>query len=290
MDIRSLELYLHLCDSLHFGRTAEQMHLSPSTLSRTLQRLELEAGTLLFERDNRSVSLTPAGVEFRRFAEQTLGNWQELRTRIDPRQDVLRGQLTLYCSVTAAYSHLPALLERFRRRHPQVEIVLSTGDAANAVAQVQQHNADIAIAVQPDPLPANLHFARVDTVPLAIIAPTMHCQVQQLVSREDIDWERVPFIVPATGPGRKRVDNWFKQMGLTADIYAQVSGHEALVSMVALGCGIGISPEVVLQHSPVRDRIQMLASPVAIAPFELGCCCRLKRRDEPLIRAFLAVI
>lgn len=290
MDIRSIKLYLHLCDSLHFGRTAEQMHVSPSTLSRALQRLEEEVGTKLFERDNRSVSLTNAGKEFKTFAEQTLSHWINLRTRIDPTQDVLRGRLNLYCSVTAAYSHLPTLLDRFRREHPLVEITLSTGDAANAVAEIQQNQADIAIAALPESFPSSLHFAKIENVPLVIIAPTIHCKVQQMINQAQIAWDEVPFIIPDHGPGRRRAENWFKQMGITPNIYAQVSGQEAITSMVALGCGVSITPDVVIQHSPVRERIQMLASPVDIPPFELGCCCKLKRLEDPIVKAFLEVI
>ena len=98
MDIRSLKLYLHLCDSLHFAKTAEQTHVSPSTLSRAMQRLEEEVGCKLLERDNRSVSLTHAGIEFKRFAEQTLSEWAQLKQRIDPQQNVLRSiEYFLFC-------------------------------------------------------------------------------------------------------------------------------------------------------------------------------------------------
>ncbi|MCE9685995.1 HTH-type transcriptional activator IlvY [Shewanella sp. AS16] len=290
MDIRSLKLYLHLCDSLHFARTAEQMHVSPSTLSRALQRLEEEVGTQLLQRDNRSVSLTNAGLEFRRFAEQTLSQWLTLKTRIDPHQDLLHGKLNIYCSVTAAYSHLPGLLDRFRREQPLVEINLTTGDAANALTQIQQQKADIAIAALPDPFPASLHFAKIEEVPLVIIGPTIHCRVQQQLGESEIDWGNLPFIIPDHGPGRRRADNWFKQMGIEAKIYAQVSGQEAMTSMVALGCGVSITPDVVVHNSPVRDRLQLVPSPVAIPAFELGCCCKQKRLDDPIIAAFLAVV
>ncbi|MCL1142194.1 HTH-type transcriptional activator IlvY [Shewanella gaetbuli] len=290
MDIRSLKLYLHLCDSLHFAKTAEQTYVSPSTLSRAMQRLEEEVGCKLLERDNRSVSLTHAGNEFKRFAEQTLSEWTQLKHRIDPHQNVLRGCLNIYCSVTAAYSHLPALLDRFRREHPHVEINLTTGDPANAMNEVQQNKADIAIMALPDSLSSSLHFRKIDHVPLSIIAPTMPCQVQQMVTDTPIAWETLPFIVPDHGPGRRRVDDWFKKMGFKPNIYAQVSGQEAIASMVALGCGVGISPEVVIQNSPVRGRIQMIASPIEIPGFELGCCCKEKRSTDPLISAFLEVL
>lgn len=290
MDIRALKLYLHLCDSLHFGKTAEQTHVSPSTLSRALQRLEEEVGCKLFERDNRSVSITHAGNEFKRFAEHTLSEWLNLKGRIDPDQPLLHGRINLYCSVTAAYSHLPALLDRFRREHPLVEITLNTGDAANAVEEIQQNKADFAIIALPDSLPASLHFEEIDQVPLHVYAPKIHCQAQQMVSQTPIDWAQLPFIVPDHGPGRRRADNWFKAMDFKPNIYAQVSGQEAITSMVALGCGVSISPEVVVENSPVRERLVKLESPQAIPPFQLGCCCKQKRIQEPILKAFLEVI
>jgi len=79
VDIKTIKLYLHLSESLHFSRTAQAMHVSPSALSRAMQRLEEEVDTKLFQRDNRSVSLTNAGVEYRHFAAQTLDNWSKLK-------------------------------------------------------------------------------------------------------------------------------------------------------------------------------------------------------------------
>lgn len=290
MDIRTLKLYLHLCDSLHFGKTAQQMHVSPSTLSRAVQRLEEEVGAKLLQRDNRSVALTSAGSEFQHFAQQTLHQWQAMRLRIDPRQDLLRGKLNIFCSVTAAYSHLPGLLDQFRREHPLVEIALSTGDAANAVAQVSQNNADIAIAALPEAFPASLHFTKIEDIPLSLIAPSMPCQIQAQLAEDVIPWDQLPFIIQDHGPGRQRADLWFKKMGFTPNIYAQVSGHEAIVSMVALGLGLSITPEVVITNSPVRDRIELLPSPIKVAPFELGCCCKKNRLDEAVLKAFLDLL
>ncbi|MGV8481981.1 LysR family transcriptional regulator, partial [Pseudomonas aeruginosa] len=54
MDLRDLKLFLHLAESHHFGRTAKAMHVSPSTLSRQIQRLEEIFGQPLFLRDNRT--------------------------------------------------------------------------------------------------------------------------------------------------------------------------------------------------------------------------------------------
>ena len=102
--------------------------------------------------------------------------------------------------------------------------------------------------------------------------------------KEKPDWNQIPFIVPESGTARDRANTWFKKMKIKPSIYAQIAGHEAIVSMVALGCGVGIAPDVVINNSPVRDSIQRLSySP--IKPFQLGVCCRRSQLDNPLVRA-----
>jgi Mn-dependent DtxR family transcriptional regulator len=64
MDYDTLRLFLHLSRTLHFLRTSRACHVSPSALSRAVQRLERETGWPLFERDRRSVRLTPEGARF----------------------------------------------------------------------------------------------------------------------------------------------------------------------------------------------------------------------------------
>ena len=61
MDFKSMKMFVHLTQTLHFGKTAEANHVSTSTLSRVVQRLEDEVGCSLLHRDNRSVVLTEAG-------------------------------------------------------------------------------------------------------------------------------------------------------------------------------------------------------------------------------------
>ena len=53
MDQKSLAMFVHLSQTLHFGKTAQAFHMSPSTLSRAIQRMENEVGFELFLRDNR---------------------------------------------------------------------------------------------------------------------------------------------------------------------------------------------------------------------------------------------
>lgn len=293
MDIRDLTLFLHLAESRHFAHTAAAMHVSPSTLSRQIQRLEEELGQPLLLRDNRDVRLTAAGEQLQDFARQTLLHYRQLRGGLDRHGVALCGELHLFCSVTAAYSHLPPILDRFRAHHPLVDIRLSTGDAADAVSKVQGGVADLAIAGRPSSLPPSVDFYPIGEIPLRLIAPALPCPVRRQAQHPHPDWAQIPFILPQHGPVRQRIDQWFRRRRIAAPrIYATVSGHEAIVSMVALGCGIALLPDVVIDNSPdsVRTRLITLENRVAIAPFELGVCVQRKRLREPPIAAFWSLL
>lgn len=285
MDIRSLQLFQHLATSLHFGKTAEAMFVSPSTLSRAIQRLEQECGTSLFVRDNRNVQLTAAGSQLLDFSSSTLQHWQQVKTEIQRQSKVVKGELSLFCSVTASYSHLPALLERFRHRYPQVEIKLTTGDPAMSVENVRTKKVDLAIAVESPEFADELTFRHLDTLPLVLICPS-YLRFTQL---QQIDWRQVAMVLPESGPSRRIVHHWLAERGIRPNVYASVAGNEAIVSMVALGCGVGIVPRPVVEQSVLANQISIISLP-DIESFKLGICCLKERAAEPLIQALMAQI
>ena len=69
---------------------------------------------------------------------------------------------------------------------------------------------------------------------------------------------------------RRRVDAWFRKKGLRPRIYAEVAGHEAILSMVRLGCGVGVVPALVLETSSFRDQIRVLQVTPALTPYRVG--------------------
>lgn len=288
MNIKSLQLFIHLCDSKSFAKTAAAMHISPSALSRQIQKLEEETHQQLFLRDNRSVELTVQGKKLLPVALKILGEWQQYQSYVKGTEDELKGEIRLFCSVTASYSHLPELISEFRIQHPFIEFKLSTGDPAQAIGKILADEADIAISAKPDQLPAKVAFEPISEIPLSVIAPVGVSSFAEELQKETPDWSTIPFILPEAGTARERANVWFKQMKIKPNIYAQVAGHEAIVSMVALGCGVGIAPDVVINNSPVREKINRLKV-LPIKPFELGVCCIKSQLENPLVKALWEV-
>lgn len=286
MDIRSLKLFIHLASTLHFGKTSQAMHVSAPTLTRAIQRLEHEVGDALFSRDKRRVKLTPSGQQFLLFAQGVLSDWRDLENRLQSKSSQLSGQIHIYCSVTATYSYLFDLLTPFRQTYPNIEIKLSTGDAADAIEWVYEGRADLAIAIQLDRMPHRLMFQPLDTPKLHLIAPTIPCTLTAQLQASPIDWSSLPYITSERGISRVRLENWCRAQGFKPNVHAEVSGHEAIVSMVALGLGVGVVPELVIKNSPFADRITSLPLPQPLGAFQVGLCTTQMALEDPRIAAF----
>ncbi|MDR2549564.1 MAG: HTH-type transcriptional activator IlvY [Desulfobulbus sp.] len=288
MDIRALKIFSHLAATLHFGRTSRACHLTPSALTRTIQRIEEQVGAPLFRRDNRTVALTPAGAAFKRYADEVVERWQALQRELAD-NEVLGGEISLFCSVTAAMSILPPILKAFRLLHPGVQIKLQTGDAAEALDRLDNRQAEVTIAALPERLPATIVFVELALTPLVFIAPADGAEFLEREG-ERIDWARIPVILAERGLSRERIDRWFGANGIRPNIYAEVAGNEALLAMVSLGCGVGVVPELVLEKSPLRDQVRLVEVESGLAPFVIGACTLEKHLLNPVIRAFWTAI
>jgi len=287
MDTRTLRQFLSLTETLHFGRSSEACHVSPSTLSRTIKQLEESLGVELFLRDNRSVQLTPEGVRFAQYAREALQQWEQVRHSLLESASELQGEISVYCSVTASYSFLYSLLSRFRQQYPRVEIKLHTGDPEHAIARVQSGREEISIAARPANLPTGVAFRPIDRTPLLFIAPASESND---ALGDEAHWSRQPMILPESGISRDRVNQWFSHRHIQPRIYAQVAGNEAIVSMVSLGFGIGVVPQIVLDNSPLADRVRVLPVSPALEPYEIGLFSLERKLRSPLIRAFWSLL
>ncbi len=258
--------------------------MTPSTLTRLIQRLEEDVGRKLFDRDRRTVSLTAAGRLFKEYAEETEQRWNDLQNRLAEDKE-LSGNISLYCSVTAAHGILPDILSTFRANYQGVQINLQTGDAAEAMAKLLSNEADIIIAALPEKLPGKVVSVPIIQTPLVFIAPVNHPDII-ILKNKSIDWFKTPIILAEKGLSRIHLDKWFRQQQVIPNVYAQVAGNEALLAMVSLGCGVGVVPQLVLEKSLIRHEVKILEQAPVLTPFTIGVCANKRNINTPLVKAF----
>lgn len=279
-DLRDLRLFLHVTETLNFGRSSAESHVSPATLTRAIQRLESRAGRLLLERGPRGVSITADGLRFREYARGAVELWDRYRAD-EPTGTGLQGQVSVFATVTACQAILPGLLGPFRAAHPDVRLELTTGDAAVALARVDEGSVDLALAAIPARVPGSVVSRVVTETGLEFIAPAGSDE-----SRGTIDWAAASYVLPRTGLGRDAAQSWFRANAITPTVVAEPAGHEALLALVALGYGIGVVPRLVLESSTLREQVTILEPRPRLPSLSIGLCAHRAGLRRPIIAEF----
>ena len=271
-----------------FCETSRACHISPSALSRAVQRLEHEAGAALLERDRRSVRLTPEGGRFAEHARDTLERWQRLQRDLRGRGDKLSGSIAMFASVTACQSFLPELLGDFRGRYPDVHIRLETGYAADALEQLAEGRVDVSVAAIPPQLPRGLVSRVLLYTPLVFAAPRVACEVERLCHQRPLPWASCRSCCRRRAMRATSADRWFRRRRIVPQVYGEVPGSEAILALVSLGCGVGIVPRIVVDESPLSGKLSVLDADdggAALGEFRVGVCTQRKKLASPLVRA-----
>jgi DNA-binding transcriptional LysR family regulator len=124
MELRHLRYVLAVAEHLHFGRAAQQLHISQPPLSQQIRQLEDELGVKLFNRTKRQVQLTKAGemlVDEARLIMAQVDHASRVATRVNEGD---MGQLTVAIAGPADAPFFIDVFERFAKRHPKVRISL----------------------------------------------------------------------------------------------------------------------------------------------------------------------
>ncbi len=283
IDLKDAAQFLRVCETENLTRAALLSKVSPSTLSRTLTKLEKELNVKLCYRDQKGIVITKAGRLFERFAQDSLRNFALLQQSLAQEIAPLKGTLKIYCSVSASYIFIPRLLSELRLLHPELEISLETGDPANALDFLNHDGIDFVIAPKPKELNENIELVDLIAFPLAMIAPRNPAYpLNGLDYTNTLD--NIPMVLPERGKLRTDIEDYFKTHKAKLNVLSQVAGHEAIVSMVALGFGLAIVPRIIVDLSPFKNDVIILDKK-DLPDFDVALCHLKSRSGEPCIKA-----
>src|SRR6478736_562404 len=284
MDESDYAAFSHLASSLHFGRSARALGMSPSALTRRVQALEEELGARLFERSRQKVTLTPAGELVLRFARQRQTELDELKHRLREEAASPTGELVIACTVTACHTILPSLLARFRRTFPRVTLRLFTQDATRSLTQLQEGEVDLAVIPAEPGGPAGLDSQPIGRTEFAFIAPRDAPELDAALHSEPPTLHDLPWVAPIAGVERARLLAWLESRGQSPRIVAEVRGNEGIIAMVTLGSGVALVPELVLRSSPLRDQVHVVEGLELPPGYDVALCRRPESRTRRLVR------
>src|ERR1043165_8368 len=255
--IRQLESLVAVADTRSCRKAATTLGISQPALSAQVQAAEHVLGIQVFERDRRSVLITPAGEDVVSRAREALiavggvGGGAPARPRGEP----LVGSLRMGVIPTIAPYWLPALLPEVHRRFPRLELILREDQTARLLAQLQAGQLELALLAIP--VQGDFTTAPVAREGFVAAAPRGAALVKQRgkLTEKDLDDETV-LLLEDGHCLRDQALEVCKRAGAVESMEVRATSLPTLVQMVAGGLGVTLLPEaaiatLVQKHGPV---------------------------------------
>ena len=241
MDLRQLEIVKVIADTGSFTAAARLLHVSQSAVSRQVLLLEEELKEPLFVRLGRRVRLTSAGESLLQLSQRVLSDVRDTTAAIVEGHGRLSGTINLAGGMTVCLHVFPSLLKEYRRRHPDVDIKLTTGGTPDLVERIRSGTVDVALMTLP------VEGADLMQVPvmreelLLVTHPAHRVAKRRRVGARELDGQ--PLVLFERGSSTRRViDAMIAREQITPNIVMETENVEILKALVAIGMGMTIIP------------------------------------------------
>jgi DNA-binding transcriptional LysR family regulator len=149
--LNQLRTFLAVADNGSVRAAAAELVVTQAAVSASLATLQRALALQLVQPDGRGLRLTAAGAAYADHVRRALGLLGEAGRAAAAAADPEHGELRIAAVTTAAEQIVPALLAGFRRRHPDVGVLLEAGNRERVTALLEQHQVDVLIGGRPQP-------------------------------------------------------------------------------------------------------------------------------------------
>ncbi|UCS91698.1 LysR family transcriptional regulator [Echinicola marina] len=243
MDLQQIRYFLVLAKELHFWKTAEQVYITQSSLSRKIQALEEEVGTKLFERNKRNVKLTDAGVFFKERWEQLLDEIDRTHQHTKTIGEGKSGRISISYPGSIAYVFLPSLLDKLANSLPKLKVELMEPVDISQEKLLLDYHIDLALSRD------KIQNMGIITLPLfsesiCLVVPEGHWMKEEdFTSLEELKDEK--FILSGLHHSTyfaSLLRGMFHKYNFEPNIHIESDFGGMILNLVAKGLGISILP------------------------------------------------
>ena len=257
MELRQLDIFRILAHELNFTRAAERAHCVQSNVSVQIRGLEQELGVQLFERLGQRVRLTAHGQRLLPYSERILRLLEEARA-ITRDGESPAGTLVVGSPESVLTYRLPPVLQMFRRKYPEVELVFRAVGSTELVPLLEQGQLDIGLVIDDLLKHPRLQVEALGPEPLALLVHPGHSLLaRSAVSAEDL--RNQAFLL--TDPGcayRSKLEHALGKEHVRPKAVMEFTSVETIKQCAALGMGIACLPAIVADSEIVAGKLASL--------------------------------
>lgn len=286
LTLKQVDAFLALAQTLNFGRAAKLVHLSQPALSATIRRLEEAVGGRLFDRDTRTVALSPAGVEFLQIASDLLETVDNGLARIQRFVSGKQGLLSLGVAPSLAAAFLPSIMKAFSAQFPGVELRLYDVLSDASIDLVRTGKVDLALTPR---VAAEDDLVQRDVMRDYLV---MICASDDPLARKrSIAWSDLrqrPHIAKKEGSSvRRLIDEEYIKSGEVFRPAFEVENVGTMLGLIVAGLGVGLFPSSTVGSFNMEGLACIPFHP-SVRPYRTICAVTLRSRSSnPAGEAFL---
>jgi DNA-binding transcriptional LysR family regulator len=251
MELRQIRSFLSIAETLHFGRTAELIHLSQPALSLQIRALEEEVGARLFERNRRKTTLTAAGVAFRDDAAAALSQLDQAIHNARLAANGKLGRLRIGFISTVGSRIVPNIVRQFRELNPEVEFSLRAITTADQVPLLETGSLDIGFLRLPIGGHPALDVVVVHREPFVLVVPSSHnLAKRKRVRLREVSGDEFVMYERTYAPGfHDLILGILRDAMIVPNISQTAAEIATLISLVAAHMGVAILPASAVKNS-----------------------------------------
>ncbi len=248
MEFRQLTYFMEVAKREHMTDAADDLHVSQSSVSRSIYNLEEELGVKLFIREGRNVRLTPTGQLLYERAKQIHNLMEDTKREIKESLSPNTGTVRIAFPISMAAHTLPSIIYAFRKKYPEAKFEMNNALFNDLIGGVKKGDYNIAITA---PIPNDKQDSQIKSrilfrEEIVALLPLHH----PLAKRKEISLLELkddPFcILPESYMFHQLVLDSCRNAGFEPEIAFEGTDIDALKGLVSAGLGVALMPEMTL--------------------------------------------
>lgn len=272
MELRQLKYFVRIAETLNFSEASRTLYVTQSTLSQQIKSLEDELGSLLFQRDSHSVTLTESGQMLLPLARQTLMDASSCKEQIKDLQEMLTGEL----NIGVTYSFSPILTEtvkNFMKEYPGVKLNIQYKNMEELMGLLRRREVDFVLSFKSNRPYDEIESHNLFEDKLSVIMRKDHALASKSsISIGDLTKHRLAF--PAKGlQARNAIEKYIDLEASQLNVCLEINEANILLDIVQHN-----NVFTILSEATIRGREMLKAIPLDIPDNQMqGCIHTLKR-------------
>lgn len=286
LTLKQLEALRWVAQLGTFEKAAVRLNTTQSAISKRIQELEDATGSTMFDRSQRRVRLTEAGIQALSSAQEMLrlrDNLLTINDRAPPTSRLLRVGVT----ELAAMTWLPRLVSSLRSAHPEVQLAPEVDMSRNLFDRLLEDTIDLVV------IPESFFDPRISSVRLAEVHNSWMASPELLSSDHTLTLEELgnyTILVQGNQSGSgMHFDKWIKSRGLVFPKEISTNSILAVVGFTLAGLGVSYLPRMAFDHLIAAGKLRIVATTPLLPPVPYGAMYR-NDRDEPFIQSMVRAV